>query len=72
MNVVGLKRRGFSRQMIHNMRAAYRLLFAQEGTFYERLSDTQERYRDEEFVVEIVDFIKAQENRSICMPHPGR
>jgi len=72
LNVVGLKRRGFSRQIIHNMRAAYRLLFAQEGTFSERLSDTEERYRDEKFVVEIVDFIKAQDNRAICMPHLGR
>jgi len=72
LNVVGLKRRDFSRQTIHNMRAAYRLLFAQEGTFSERLQDTEGSYADDEFVIEIVDFIKAQENRSICMPHVGR
>lgn len=72
LNVVGLKRRDFSRQTIHNMRAAYRLLFAQEGTFSERLIDTQERYSGNKFVGEIVDFIKSQENRSICMPHNGR
>lgn len=72
LNVVGLKRRGFSRQVIHNMRAAYRLLFAHEGTFSERLLDTQQRYCEEEFVVEMVNFIKAQDNRAICMPNSGR
>jgi len=34
-----------------------------------RLADTEERYRDEKFIVNIVDFIKTQENRAICMPH---
>ena len=36
LNVVGLKRRGFTREQIHDLRAAYRLLFAEEGTFQER------------------------------------
>lgn len=40
LNLVGLKRRNFSRQTINTMRAAYRLLFADEGTFQERLDDT--------------------------------
>ena len=30
--VVGLKRRGFSREQIHDLRRAYRLIFAAEGT----------------------------------------
>ena len=32
LNIVGLQRRGFSRNDIHNLRRAYRLLFADEGT----------------------------------------
>ncbi len=72
LNVIGLKRRDFSRRTIQDMRAAYRLLFAQEGTFSERLSDTEKSYKHDEFVTEIVDFIKMQESRSICMPHLGR
>ena len=40
LNLVGLKRRGFSRETINDLRAAYRLLFADEGTFQERLDDT--------------------------------
>ena len=33
LNLVGLKRRGFSREAINTLRAAYRMLFAEEGTF---------------------------------------
>ena len=32
LNIVGLQRRGFSRNDIHDLRRAYRLLFAAEGT----------------------------------------
>ena len=39
LNLVGLKRRGFSRETINDLRAAYRLLFADEGTFQERIDD---------------------------------
>jgi len=68
MNVVGLKRRGFSRNQIRELRAAYRLLFAQEGTFAERLDDAGRLYGDYELVQEIVAFIKQESHRSLCMP----
>lgn len=71
LNVVGLKRRGFSREKIRDLRSAYRLLFAPEGTFAERLDDTAKLYSEHELVMEIVDFIKSQKNRSICMPKAG-
>jgi UDP-N-acetylglucosamine acyltransferase len=68
LNTVGLKRRGFSRDQIHDLRAAYRLLFAEEGTFQERLEDALELYSDNAEVMEILDFIKADDSRSLCMP----
>eukprot|EP01036_Dinobryon_divergens_P021685 gene21685-29781_t len=39
LNLVGLKRRDFSRETISELRSAYRLLFAEEGTFQERIDD---------------------------------
>jgi len=72
LNLVGLKRRGFSREKIHTLRTAYRLLFAEEGTLKERLQDAAEMYRDDEAVMEIVNFIRADANRSICLPTTGR
>jgi UDP-N-acetylglucosamine acyltransferase len=72
LNLVGLKRRGFSREQIHTLRTAYRLLFAEEGTLKERLDDVAEMYRDHEAVMEIVNFIRADASRSICLPTTGR
>jgi len=71
LNIVGLKRRGFSRDKIRDFRSAYRLLFAHEGTFAERLGDVTKLYSDHELVMEIVDFIREQKSRSICMPKTG-
>lgn len=71
LNVIGLRRRGFDRQSIRDLRSAYRLLFANEGTFKERLEDVSRLYKDHEQVMEIVHFVQAKENRPICMPHTG-
>jgi len=69
LNLVGLKRRGFSREAINNLRAAYRLMFADEGTFQERLDDVSEVYQASSEVMEIVNFIRSDANRPICLPH---
>jgi UDP-N-acetylglucosamine acyltransferase len=68
LNLVGLKRRGFSREAINTLRAAYRLLFADEGTFQERLEDTAQTYSDSPEVMEIIDFIRADASRPLCLP----
>ncbi len=69
LNVVGMRRRNFSRELVHDIRAAYRLLFAEEGTFQERLEDVAQTYAKTPEVMEIVDFIRAEANRPLCMPH---
>jgi UDP-N-acetylglucosamine acyltransferase len=68
LNLVGLRRRGFSREQINQLRAAYRLLFADEGTFQERLADVAETYASSPEVMEIVSFIQADANRPLCLP----
>ena len=68
LNIVGLKRRGFSRGEIATLRKAYRMLFAEEGSMSERLKDTAEMYKDNDVVMEIVDFIRGDSSRSICQP----
>ena len=68
LNLVGLRRRGFSRETISELRAAYRLLFADEGTFQERLADASEAHAHSPEVMEIIDFIQADANRPICLP----
>ena len=70
LNLVGLKRRGFSREAINDLRSTYRLLFAPEGTFQERLEDVADTYAASPEVREIVEFIRADANRPLCMPNP--
>ncbi|NQV84369.1 MAG: acyl-ACP--UDP-N-acetylglucosamine O-acyltransferase [Rhodospirillales bacterium] len=68
LNIIGLKRRNFSREDIHILRKAYRLIFAEEGTLAERIQDVAELFPDTEPVRDILDFITADSSRSICQP----
>jgi UDP-N-acetylglucosamine acyltransferase len=69
LNILGLKRRGFSRDEIHDIRKAYRLIFAEEGTMAERVADVVEDFSENEPVMEIVNFIRSDSSRGICKPH---
>lgn len=70
LNITGLKRAGFNREQIHTLRQAYRLLFSNEGTLGERLTDleSQEAFAKDPNVQRIIDFIKAKSDRSLCVP----
>ncbi len=70
LNIVGLQRRGFSRDDIHSLRKAYRALFADEGTLMERLDDVEEEFSAHPIVKEIVAFIRVGGKRALCTPHP--
>jgi UDP-N-acetylglucosamine acyltransferase len=73
LNIIGLRRRGFSRDQVHDLRRAYRLLFAQEGTLAERVEDVAEEFAKHPTVHEILDFIRDGGDRAICTPReaPG-
>lgn len=68
LNLVGLKRRGFARDDINNLRSAYRLLFSPEGTLSERVVDVKERFNKNDGVMEIIEFISSQNSRALCQP----
>ncbi len=68
LNLVGLKRRGFSREQIHDLRRAYRLLFAAEGTLKERVEDVAAEFSTHAEVTEILDFIRTGTDRAVCVP----
>ncbi len=70
LNLVGLKRRGFGRDLIHDLRAAYRLVFSEEGAFSERLEDAARLFEARPEVLEIIDFVKAPAPRPLCTPEP--
>jgi UDP-N-acetylglucosamine acyltransferase len=72
LNVVGLKRRGFSHEAIHELRRAYRMLFAGGGTLKERVEDVAEAFPDQEAVQQIVAFLREGRDRAICVPRDGK
>ena len=71
LNIVGLQRRGFTREQVHTLRRAYRLLFAAEGTLKERLEDVSTEFADHPIVQEIIAFIRVGGKRSLCTPRNG-
>ena len=72
LNIIGLKRRGFSREQIHSLRRAYRLLFADEGTLAERIADCAEEFADSDVVMDVVAFMQADSARSFVLPRADR
>lgn len=68
LNIVGLKRRGASRETIHTIRGVYRDLFHGEGFFEDRLAKVTETCSHIPEVKRILDFIAAGEKRPLCVP----
>ncbi len=69
LNVVGMKRLQFGREQIQSLRQAYRLLFSNDGTLAERIADIESQpVAKDPYVREILTFIKAPSERSLCLP----
>jgi UDP-N-acetylglucosamine acyltransferase len=71
LNIIGLNRRGFTREQVHALRRAYRLLFAAEGTLQERVADVAQEFGDNPIVQEIIAFMRVSGKRSLCTPSAG-
>jgi len=72
LNVIGLKRRGFSHEAIHELRRAYKMLFNGGGALKERVADVTEAFAGEEAVQQIVGFLRQGGDRAICVPRAGK
>lgn len=68
LNLVGLKRRGFTREQISSLRDAYGQIFAPEGALRDRVAAVKERFESNAEVMEIVNFIQAGSDRPLCLP----
>jgi UDP-N-acetylglucosamine acyltransferase len=65
LNVVGMRRRGFSRADIHGLRQAYRALFLVRGHFKERVEAVERNFADDPIVAKVIAFIKAGGSRPL-------
>lgn len=68
LNIVGMTRRGFSREAIHNLRRAYRALFAPGATLRERLAEVEGEFGDDPNVAKITAFIREGGDRALVTP----
>ena len=69
LNIVGLKRKRFPREQIHELRQAYRMLFSSEGTLKERLVDVENMFSKNPLAKQIIDFMQSGTDRSFCVPN---
>lgn len=71
LNLLGLKRRGFDRETLRGLRAAYKLLFHSAGTFADRVVQAAELYGKNAAVMDMVRFLQTDSQRGFCMPEGG-
>jgi UDP-N-acetylglucosamine acyltransferase len=58
LNVVGLRRRGVSREQLHQLRDAYQAIFFGESTFKERVAKAQTQFAGNPLIDSVLDFIR--------------
>ena len=68
LNLIGLKRKGYGKDAVRRLLAAYRDLFEGEGVFAERLDAVEVGYADLPEIMEIVAFIREDGKRPLCLP----
>jgi len=72
LNLVGLRRRNFSRESIAALQGAYRILFGDAGVHRERIEEAASNYGADPHVAILIDFLRAAGDRPLCRPAPAR
>ena len=68
LNIIGMKRRKFTRERLAVMRSFYQKLFHGSGTFAGRLNEVQPLAAEDPAIAEILAFIAAGKHRPLCLP----
>jgi UDP-N-acetylglucosamine acyltransferase len=68
LNVVGMKRRKFTRERLAVVRSFYQKLFHGPGIFAERLNEVRHLAGTDPAIAEILTFIDAGKRRELCLP----
>jgi UDP-N-acetylglucosamine acyltransferase len=69
LNLIGLKRRGFSATAIQELRNAYQDIFdGAEQPLAQRVDSAAKKYAKNEDVMQLVGFIQHDSSRSLCLP----
>jgi UDP-N-acetylglucosamine acyltransferase len=68
LNIIGMRRRKFTRDRLAAVRGFYRKLFHGPGTFAERLQQVQPMADEDPAIAEILTFIGEGKLRPLCLP----
>ncbi|RZJ77106.1 MAG: acyl-[acyl-carrier-protein]--UDP-N-acetylglucosamine O-acyltransferase, partial [Brevundimonas sp.] len=68
LNLIGLKRKGYGKDQVRRLLAAFRDLFEGAGVFADRLDAVETGYADLPEIMEIVAFIRDGGKRPLCLP----
>ena len=72
LNLIGMKRRKFTRERLATVRSFYQALFHGQGMFAERLARVQAMANDDPAIAEILHFIAQGKHRPLCLPRDGK
>jgi UDP-N-acetylglucosamine acyltransferase len=65
LNVIGLRRRGFGKDQVARLRAAFKLLFRGAGVFAQRLEQVRAVHGEDSLVAEMLAFIDSPSRRGL-------
>jgi UDP-N-acetylglucosamine acyltransferase len=68
LNIIGMKRRNFTRERLATVRSFYQKLFHGAGIFAERLIEVQPMAAEDPAIAEILTFIGDGKLRPLCLP----
>ncbi len=72
LNLVGLKRRGFSSETIHQLMTVYQELFEDKThvPLSERVTQAEKDFHNNPTVIDLLKFIQNDSKRPLCLPKP--
>jgi UDP-N-acetylglucosamine acyltransferase len=68
LNLIGLERRGFTKDDVKTIQRAYNMLFSQDGNMDERIKKVSESFASSELVVQLVQFALGKTRFPLCQP----
>jgi UDP-N-acetylglucosamine acyltransferase len=71
LNIIGMKRRNFTRERLATVRAFYQRLFLGPGIFADRLAQVQPLAGEDPAIAQILTFIGDGKHRPLCLPADG-
>lgn len=68
LNLIGLERRGFSKDEVKTLQRAFNQLFGDEGTFDQRVEMVSDDFSEDDLVMSIIEFARQKTRFPLCQP----